>query len=275
MGRRKGFQSANGDAAIFAAAIEQALIKQGKLVPRPYIPPSAPIDRIVQLPSELRLQIYSFVFDKTTRLLVEDAPYASLIKLRRDERYVEVGQEEGPRVPEHLEEAIFRALEWTQSQGFTIRGDRRKPGPNEVMSEIIYELTGDRRCRKAVSTYMAILERKKRILCPTSAKGKQEPRVVKELPLTAKYAISLAEIAGNLFKLPAKATKDINEHINEIQKLASSLAEALRRDHTAILQEAMKASQMTKPNPALNGDVNIFRDLYNIKHNPKTPSSYT
>ena len=27
---------------------------------------------------------------------------------------------------------------------------------------------------------------------------------------------------------------------------------------------------MTKPNPALNGDVNIFRDLYNIKHNPKT-----
>ena len=114
MGRRKGFQSANGDAATFAAAIGQALIKQGKLVSRPYIPPSAPIDRIVRLPSELRLQIYSFVFDKTTRLLVEkrwqdsDALNASLIKLRRDERHVQFRQEEGPRVPEHLEEAIFR-----------------------------------------------------------------------------------------------------------------------------------------------------------------------
>ena len=123
------------------------------------------------------------------------------------------------------------------------------------MSEIIYELTGERRTKKQISNYVAChLPALERGLQP-----KKSPRKALDNDLceTKRKVEKIQKDCNALLRLPIATSGGAESLLQSIQNTASQL-------HAAVQADQKFRSLMGNPNPALNGDVNIFREFFRI-----------
>ncbi|CAF9938853.1 hypothetical protein IMSHALPRED_001114 [Imshaugia aleurites] len=122
------------------------------------------------------------------------------------------------------------------------------------MSEIFYEITGERRQRKPILTYLCHLKGLERELRPKNSARKA---LDSDLCETKGKIEKIQEDCKALLRLPMATCGDGGPLLQSIQNTASQL-------HAAVQADQRFRSLMSKPNPALNGDVNIFREFYHI-----------
>lgn len=231
--------------------------KKGKKDVPPNRPPS--FDRLHLLPPGVRSIIYDFASEALTvhvrrKWRGRETQYSSLLSLPRDKRdkfsrYTAtfIGRKSLIR---HISVLLtFRtALEWTQDHGVV------RPGLLDTMSEIIYELTGERRTRKDVSTHVQYIEHMQQIRRPKKSQAGTRKALDNDLRATKRKVEKIRKDSSALLQLPVAMSANVESLLQSIQDIASQLPAAIQAD-----QEI--SSLMDRPNPTIDGGVNIFREL--------------
>lgn len=151
------------------------------------------------------------------------------------------------------------------------------------MSEIIYELTGDRRCRKRIASRMQVLlERQRSLLLPEWPRAETEPTPSDHLPdteariemihqdcitlLRSRFVTfgNVHSLLGNVQNVASQlqSVPDIAAHFSTVVRVLQSVLNVTSQ-LTAAAEAAKKRLLllMGNPNPTLNSDVNILREI--------------
>jgi hypothetical protein len=130
------------------------------------------------------------------------------------------------------------------------------PSTNKIIIRIIYELTGQQRLEHQVNIEINSLIGRQRRLKPKRS-DLQDLTVNEKLPKiaeTARYTIRLIEKLRNL---QVRQNSLIDEQVDAIQAAASKLVDDIDRERAYLAHMAV----LKVPNTALDGNINIFRDL--------------
>ena len=146
---------------------------------------------------------------------------------------------------------ISIALEWTQE----ILGGI--PGFGHIMSEIIYEHTGEHRSRKKVATYLGYLKVQELHLRPKKSQADTRNVLDNSLRETQRMVEKIQKESNALLRLSNATSASVGSMLQSLQDIASQLPAAIQADQQFL-------SLMDQPNPTLNGDVNIFREFTRI-----------
>ncbi|CAF9921501.1 MAG: hypothetical protein ALECFALPRED_001812 [Alectoria fallacina] len=205
----------------------------------------APDDRLSLLPKELLDTIYSLVFHS------EDGPWTLHIKLTVRPWPYKARRLENPdeEWPVNVERACFRALDWAY---------RHKGGyHDDLISEIIYELTGIRRCRKEISSHIQLLKNWAYDMEPAS---KHILASVLTSSSTLRYLNAMDHI------------NNITRTIQDIQKEIPRLLKAFKKEHKAAILVPRKPVVHISPfsSPTVIADAGILRLLSAIASDPNS-----
>lgn len=166
------------------------------------------------------------------------------------------------------------ALEWTSDRIPLYRSGLFRAGPfpdfNSTMSEIIYELSGERRHRRDISYLLTNLE---------SLKSPADARTVLDTNSreTKRTLEKIRKDCNALLSPSVARSASVGSLLQSVQDMASQLPVTVQNDRNF-------SSLMDQPNPTLNGSVNIFRELsrmvtisadgFRIYLDTPVPSSY-
>ena len=122
------------------------------------------------------------------------------------------------------------------------------------MSEIIYELSGERRTSKEVSHFFGLLR---------SLKSTADAKTVldNDSRKTKRTLEKIRKDCNALLSPPTAKSASVESLLQSVQDMASQLPVAVQADREL-------SSLMDQPNPALNGSVNIFRELSRLVTGP-------
>ncbi|KAL9074866.1 MAG: hypothetical protein Q9161_002004 [Pseudevernia consocians] len=223
-------------------------------------------DRLALLPKELRDAIYCLVFSSdngpwTLHIKAKTYPSTnlhgpdldnvlSILALPREPRYkAHRRQNPNAKWPDYIEGAFMKGLDWAVHS--LVQSGKSK---NEVISEIIYELTGARRCRKNVSSHRQVLKQRRYDMEPKS-----------------KHI--LTEVLDSISKLRSLKPLDdfltIAETIEDLEEnRLPQLLEAFRGESLAAELESPRPILDFSSSPAITPNAEIFRKLSSIASDP-------
>ncbi|CAD6577022.1 MAG: hypothetical protein ASARMPREDX12_008085 [Alectoria sarmentosa] len=225
---------------------------------------TAPDDPLSLLPKELLDNIYSLALHSEDgpwtfhiKSTVRPWPYGSnndldrllsVLALPQDRRYKARRMENPEEVwPDNVERACFRALDWAY---------RHKGGYyDDLISEIIYELTGIRLCRKKISSHIQLLKKWAYDMEPASKHILAE---VLEPSSALRYLNSTDHI------------ETITYYIQDIQAKLPKLLGAFKKEHKTAILLPPKPVVLLRPLSSLTVTANagILRLLSTIASDP-------